>query len=336
MSFSTQRLPVSWLSVCISLIGAVYCAAQVAPLPVSVPCPGNGCALFQDFTVFGISLWWVGVAYFTVMALLCLRRAHGLAGLASAAALVADAVLLAIMLATASCISCLGAGLLIALLYLVLRRHGRTKTSIPGPSYLLFAWGGLFFAALLFAGTESLGPWQLTNPQNADRRVYFAPSCPACRDAITVFAGSAVFIPVAENADDHAAIYGMQKALAEGKTMVQALDVVMKAQREGTIAKPPVLASFALQVKLARNKAEVMRLGFTQLPLIMINGMPQSLRPGPVHTPGGTPAPSRPAPVNPAVSNGYGADAYGTVSGLPPELTDPVDSCGDNSPVPCD
>lgn len=324
MFFSPQRLPVSWLSVCIALAGAVYCAAQVAPLPVSVPCPGNGCALFHDFTVFGISLWWMGAAYFAVMAILCYRRAYGLAGLASAAALGADAFLLAVMLATASCISCLGAGLFIALLFFVLRRHSRAKTDLPTPSFLLFAWGGLFFAALMFAGTETLGPWQLDGPQNAERRVYFAPSCPACRDAVTVFAGSAAFIPVAENADDHAAIYGMQKALAEGKTMVQALDAVMKAQRNGAIAKPSFPNSLILQIKLARNKAEVMRLGFKQLPLIMINGMPQSLR----HAP----APSRPVPARPSAAPGK----YDTAPGLPPELTDPVDSCGDASPAPCD
>jgi len=170
--------------------------------------------------------------------------------------------------------------------------------------------------------------------------VYFAPSCPACRDAVTVFAGSAAFIPVAENADDHAAIYGMQKALAEGKTLVQALDTVLKAQRDGTIAVPPLLKSFTLQVKLARNKAEVMRLGFGQLPLIMINGMPQSLRPAPSPS---RPASQLPVPTDSSADPGgydgygnYGADAYGTASGLPPELMDPVDACGDGSPVPCD
>lgn len=329
MFFSPQRLPVSWTSVCIALIGTGYCALQVAPLPVSLPCPGNGCVLFQDFTVYGVSLWWVGAAYFAVMAFLCLRRFYDLASLAAGAALVADAFLLAVMLVTASCVSCLGAGVLIALLFLVLRRHGQPKTYNQKPSCLLFAWSGLFFAALIFAGTETLGPWQLDGPRNAERRVYFAPSCPACRDAVTVFAGSAAFIPSAENSDDHAAIYGMQKALAEGKTMVQALDSVMAALRNGTLAKPSFPESFILRIKLARNKAEIMRMGFTQLPLIIINGMPQSLRPG---NPG-SPAPQRPASTGSSsastTSSGYG-------SGLPPELTAPVDSCGNGSPVPCD
>lgn len=322
MIFSPQRLPVSWTSICIALIGAAYCALQIAPLPVSVPCPGNGCSLFQDFTIYGISLWWVGVAYFSGMVLLCLRRAHGLAYPVAGAALIADAALLAIMLATASCVTCLGAAFFIALLFFALRKHVYGKTS-PGPSVILFLWGGLFVAALSFAVTENLGPWRLAGAENTERRVYFAPSCPACRDAITVFAGSAAFIPVAEKASDHAAIYGMQKALAEGKTLGQALDAVMQAKMNDTLAEPPFPESLVLQIKLARNKAEVLRLGFGQLPLIMINGMPQTLRPGNT-----APAPTRPVP-------GYNGNPYGG-SALPPELTAPVDSCGDASPEPCD
>ena len=320
MFFTPQRLPVSWLSFCIALAGAAYCAIHVAPVPVSVPCPGNGCALFQDFTVLGVSLWWVGAAYFAVMALLCLRRANSLAHMAATAALVADAALLIIMLGTASCVSCLGAGLLIALLFLSLRRHIYAKAvPAPGPSVALFLWGGLFIAALAFAATENLGPWQIAGQENTERRIYFAPSCPACRDAIAVFANDAAFVPVAEKSSDHAAIYGMERAIRNGATIAEALDAVMRAQMNGALAEPSFPDSLILQVKLARNKAEVLRLGFSQLPLIMINGMPQTLRPGNAATP-------------PAAPAGRDRDS----SALPPELLAPVDACGDGAPVPCD
>ena len=328
MFFSPQRLPVSWASVCIALAGAAYCAMQVAPLPVTVPCPGNGCHLFQDFSIHGVSLWWFGVAYFGVMTLICLRRATSAALAIAAAALVADAALLLVMLTTAACISCLGAGALIALLYFTLRRHAAIK-SIPElkPSILLILWGGLFIAAVALAATEDMEPWRITGPDRAERRVYFAPSCPACRDAVTVFAGSAAFIPVAEKESDYAAVYGMHKALLGGKTLVEALDTVMQAKMNDTLAEPPLLDSLIFRLKLIRNKAEVMRLGFSQLPLIMINGMPQSLRPG-----NGPRSANTPAGYSP-YGNGRPPQAS---AALPPELAAPVDSCGDANAEPCD
>ncbi len=325
MFFSTQRLPVSWTSVCLALIGVAYCAVQVVPLPVSVPCPGTGCRLIQEFTIQGVSLWWAGVAYFGIMALVCLRRLRAFAYALAAVALCVDAVLLCIMLMTVTCIPCLGAGLLMALLYFSLRRHTANKMQpSPGPSVILMAWCGLFVAALASAGTEHMEPWQLAGPENAERRVYFSPSCPACRDAVTVFAGNAAFIPVAENEGDYAAIHAMANALAEGKTLVEALDA---ATGQNNLSLPSFPGDIVFRLNLMRNKAQLLRLGFDQIPLIMINGMPQAMRPN-------TAAPATEA---------HGAAAYGgagngssSPAALPPELAAPVASCGDQNAEPCD
>ena len=329
MFFSPQRLPVSWMSICIAFLGAAYCAIQVAPMPVSIPCPGTGCHLFQDFTIHGVSLWWAGVAYFAFMMLVCLRRSYGAALIFATAALIADAVLLIVMLMTAACIACLGAGAIIAFLFFTIRRHASIKSAQePGPSYVLIIWSGFFIAALAFAATEDMEPWQIAGPDNAERRVYFAPSCPACRDAITVFSGSTAFIPVAEKDSDNAAVYAMHKAIAGGSSVVEALDAVMQATMNNTLAEPPFPDSVLIRLKLIKNKAEVMRLGFNKLPLIMINGMPQSLRPNNATGANGTNG-SRGA----ASSYGNGASRS---AALPPELVAPLDSCGDANQEPCD
>lgn len=326
MFFSPQRLPVSWTSVCIAIVGAVYCALQVAPVPVSVPCPGTGCRLFQGFSIHGVSLWWIGVGYFAVMVLVCLRRAHFAALGIAVAALAVDAALLVVMLVTAPCVACLGAGLLIALLYFSLRRHAYSKTPVePKPSFALIGWVGLFIAAVAFAATEDVQSWRISGPENAERRVYFAPSCPACRDAIMVFADSAAFIPVAEKDSDNAAVYAMHKAILGGKTLVEALDAVMQAKMNDTLAEPPFPDSLIIRLKLVRNKAEVLRLGFNRLPLIMIDGMPQSLRPANANGNRTT-----------GTAAGNGTSPYAGSPALPPELIAPVDSCGEGSAEPCD
>lgn len=293
------------------MLGAVFCVLQAAPLPVSLPCPGSGCRLFQDFTVMGISLWWAGAAYFALVLLLCLRKATAACLFLATTALLLDAVLLVIMLLSASCIACLGAALLMGLLFLVIRAHAFSKTPQgPGISLVFTVWAGLFLAAGAMAGTELMGPWQLYGPENAERRVYFSPSCPACRDAVAVFASGTAFIPVAERDSDYAAIHHMQNAVKAGKNINEAL-----AGANGKIEDAPwSLQALAMRFNLLRNKAEVLRLGFDTLPVIMVSGMPRALRPGYA---AGLPGPARPG-----------------ASDLPPELS-PVDSCG-NEVTPCD
>lgn len=316
MFSSSQRLPVSWFCVCMAFIGAAYCVIQVLPTLASltgaaspameIPCPGSGCNLFQDFTVYGISLWWAGVAYFALMVLLCLKRVHGFAMFTATTALIADAFLIIIMLFTASCVACLGAAVIMGILFLALRRHVTARMMIaPGPSFIFLAWAGLFLAAAASAATELAEPWDIAGSGNQERRIYFSPSCPACRDAITVFAGNAAFIPVAEKDGDYAAIRVMHEEIAKGKTMVEALHASDSAKGE-----PFSFATVVFRLKLLRNKAEVLKLGFDKLPLIMINGMPQDLRPQPAR---------RNAPS----------------AALPPELS-AIDSCGGNTPEPCD
>ena len=319
MFFSPQRLPFSWSSTCIALVGVVYCAIQVAPVPVPVPCPGTGCQLFQNFAFYGVSLWWIGVTYFAFMALACLRRANLAALFIAAAALIADTILLAIMLMTAACITCLGAGLLIALLYLSLRSHCRYNTSSSkGLPIALLIWSGLFIAAAASAATEGLAPWRIAGTETAERRVYFAPSCPACRDAVKTFSDSAAFIPLAEEDSDNPAIYTMHKGIQNGLSPAEALETAMQAKRNGTLAEPSFPDSLIFRLRLIRNKADVLRLGFRQLPLIMINGMPQNSHDN------STPQSSS-QPV-----------AHPPSSALPPELFAPLNSCGDASPEPCD
>lgn len=313
MFFSQQRLPVSWLGVCTALIGAAYCGIQAVPTPVEVPCPGTGCLLFQDFAVYGVSLWWAGVVYFAFMTIICLRRAHGASLFLAGLALVADAALLVVMLFTAPCIACLGAAFFMGVLFFVLRRHIHSNAMpAPRPSILFLAWSGLFIGVFVSAGSEQMDPWYMVGSPNMERRIYFSPSCPACRDAASVFADNAAFVPVAERDSDYAAIRHMRDAIANGKSFVEALRETENIAESSVFSLDEAL----LHLRLLRNKAEVLHLGFDKLPLIMINGMPQSLRP--------TPAPTPSAPYQ-----------RRNDTGLPPELDD-INSCGGSNPEPCD
>ena len=311
MSFSPHRLPLSWSCVLLALVGAAYCGLLASPMQVVVPCPGSGCRLFRDFSVFGISLWWGGVLYFVLMTLLCLRRAMRLALWLAGLALALDAALLLIMLASVPCVSCLGVALLMGLLFWMVRKHTYSLHMLrPQISALFLLWAALFMGAGIAAAMEQMDSWVIAGSEHTERRIYFSPSCPACRDAVAVFAQSAAFVPVAERESDYVEIYRMHKALANGADMVSAL----RGAGSGESLKPYDPAMLFLRFRLLRNKSEVLRLGFESLPLIMVNGMPQSMRPV----------------RESSVRGRRGADA---ASALPSELLGRVDACGDGPEV---
>lgn len=322
MAISQQHSSPSWGSFILALLGVAYCAVLASPLQESLPCPSSGCHLFRDVAVAGISFWWIGTAAFAALALLCLSRFHALALLAAGLCLAADCVLLVVMFFTAPCLTCLGAALLFAIIYFCLRRpaSARYQTATPTrPSLLLLLWGALFIANLGAAAAEQAGDWILTGPAESDRRVYFSPSCPACREAISVFAGQAAFIPVAENDEDYQAIINMHAAVQDGKSITEALAA---AYAEPVSLSPD--AYVLLRLRLLRNKGTVLGLGFTKLPLLMINGMPQ----GDGHGVSG--AAASPLPAESAPGSG---DASHT---LPPELNlFNLGQCGDDI-APCD
>ena len=312
MSFSQQRLSVSWGCVIIALIGAGYCALLANPTQGPIPCPGTGCRLFRDFTVHGFSLWWAGTAYFALTALVCLRRSTKLALALAGLALVLDTLLLMLMLATAPCVSCLGAALLIGLLFCTIRSHAYSMNMLrPRASALFLLWLGFFIAVSATALMEQAPIWVIHGANTSERRVYFSPSCPACKDAVTVFADKAAFVPIAERESDYAAIDAMDKAIARGESLQKALD---GAAREQT-PDPYSLRMLLLRLRLLRNKAEVLRLGFDALPLIMVNGMPQSMLPAAAAPPGR----ERPGSAD-----------------LPPELLGDINACGESRSEPCD
>ncbi|MDL2272404.1 hypothetical protein LJC23_05165 [Desulfovibrio sp. OttesenSCG-928-I05] len=329
MAISQQHSSPSWGSFILALLGAAYCAVLASPLQESLPCPSSGCYLFRDVAVAGISFWWIGTAAFIALALLCLSRYHAPALIFAGLCLAADCVLLVVMFFTAPCLTCLGAAFFFAVIYLCLRRPAAARYQVaasPRPSILFLLWGALFIANLGAAATEQLGDWVLTGPADADRRVYFSPSCPACREAITVFAGQAAFIPVAENDDDYQAIINMQAAVQDGKSITEAL----AAAYADPVAVTPD-AYLLLRLRLLRNKGTVLGLGFNKLPLLMINGMPQGYGTAGAASISGSSASgasdSRP---------GVGSGASDVSHGLPPELNlFNLGQCGDDI-APCD
>lgn len=310
-----RRPPVSWGSVLLSLLAAGFCLLQTGHWADAI-CPSSGCLLFRDVSVAGISLWWVGAGVFTLVALLCLARRNMLAFYFVALCLAVDCLLLALMIFIAPCVSCLGAALFLGLLFLLLRPVPQGWfTGQSRPSVLFIIWGLLFVANGAAALNEQMGAWVIHGAEHTERRVYFSPSCPACKDAVTAFATGAAFVPVMKDESDFAAIVRLEDGLNKGLGLREAFN----ASLTGPEPDISLARNLRLRLRLLRNKADILRLGFDKLPLIMINGLPQSLRG----------ADSKP-PQRPVTAPAPSANA----SGLPPELEN-LDQCKQDE-TPCE
>ena len=152
----------------LSLTGILFCCWNLWGSPEAL-CVTEGCRLFQDFTIGGISLWLIGALSFAVFLLAALTGFAAAGHVIAACGLMLDCVLLCVMIAAAPCFNCLLVGLLLALVFLAFRTARREQREggrinefrRPGRSASpLFAlWGVLF---LLDAGVVAHGmmkPW---------------------------------------------------------------------------------------------------------------------------------------------------------------------------------
>ncbi|MDR3175193.1 MAG: hypothetical protein LBU06_01480 [Desulfovibrio sp.] len=271
MASSNQSIP--WPTLGFSLLGLAWCGWMAFPTSSPAPCLTSGCALFRGSAIGGVSLWWIGGACFFLITLLCLRGKKAAARFLSMAALALDTVLLLVMLFFAPCFDCLVAAALFGLVYYSLRgvRDGWFLAE-NGPSLLLPVWFGLFLANGILAADETLPRHTLGGHSRSEVRLFFSPSCPACREALVSFGESALLYPVAEASGDVDGIVKLQALLNAGLSMREAVDRSLDPS-----VPAPELSFFRralLHVQLLRNKTLVLRQGFASLPLIQVNGMP--------------------------------------------------------------
>ncbi|MBO4336240.1 MAG: hypothetical protein J5846_10500 [Desulfovibrio sp.] len=261
-----------------AVLGALFCFLSIQGNEVNF-CTTAGCSLYHDLTIAGISMWWIGFGSFLLLACLALL-AHPTLGLFIAGLmLLCDIGLLALMSVTAPCQNCLVVAICFALTFRAFRKAkalAKGKTGPAGTSWLLVLWliGFCFNCGAVLR--SELGSWPiLGESQEARVHLYFSPSCPHCRDAVNYYAGSVetAFYPVKEDDDDIYRIHAMQKALASGLNIEEALKAAQNAEKWSSLLDfhPAILL---LNLRLLRNKAHVFLAGSKGVPFLEYRGMP--------------------------------------------------------------
>ncbi len=290
----------------LALAAAAFCVWSALGNEVNL-CVTAGCSLYQDSTVAGISLWWIGTGVFAALCVLALLGAARWGRTLAALALAGDVALLLVMALTAPCISCLVVAVFFVLVYMSFRQAAtaRSRSGKAGRSLLVLVWGLLFIINLGAVARSQANVWSITdNHDNATVRMFFSPSCSSCREGVAILSGhvDVAFYPLAENDADVHRVARMIRLLDQGDSMAEAIS------RSQDVTAPGGLASWSpdmiwLRFRMLRNKAHVFMSGAQTVPFFEYHGLPSML------VKQGKSAASR--------TPGSGAAATGSFSGMP-------------------
>lgn len=330
-----RSFPAASAAVC--LAGLLFCL-WVLLTGGEALCLTDGCRLFQDFRLAGVSLWQAGSVFFSLLLALCLLHFVRAALLCAALALAADTFLLGVMLFTAPCANCLLVALLTACAFLSLSKAAGSPTPLRSP--LLLVWALCFVFNLGGLLRDSAEPWSPLPAQSeaASVHIYFSPSCRACLTLVEQAERipGARWFPVAEDSRDIWLVRAMAEALNAGSSLPDAIEKARAAVpgladfeaapgwRIGLL-KPDMLL---LQFRLWKNHACVLTSGSDRLPFLQYMGLPAFLRddtPPPAH--------EHPAPGTPASPSGP-PESMPSIPGLP-DLGVAGFCSGEPSSTPC-
>ncbi len=255
----------------IALGGAIFCIAAALG-GADKFCLTQGCTLYQDVNLLGISLWWWGSGAFGFLTLLTVVGAFRASFWAAFAALAVDCVFVAWMAVSVPCINCLIAGLLFLGVFLAL---AVCTNMLRKPAIVLACiWLFLFSPNLFAVGHELAGPWAIRGSNAAPLHLFLSPSCPACREAVTRLTANGesnlAFFPVAENEQDFVTILRLERELAMGGPFAKAFAASLEKTEQVTAG---TLERISLRLRLFRNELALGRMGAKRIPVIVSHGL---------------------------------------------------------------
>lgn len=246
-------------------------------------CVTTGCTLYQDFTLWGISLWWFGAAAFFCLGACAILGAAGLGVLLASFFLFGDICLLALMSFTAPCISCMVAAVFFALIYYLLHRfenaHGRPGTP-KKHSVLIWIWLFFFVINMGQVARSQMDVWPMLDESGeAHTRMFFSPTCKYCLEGINVLSGNVnvAFYPVADTDQDVYRIARAMELLSDGMSLAEAVGQSIETPAWGFFSslRPDIML---LRFRLLRNKAHVFGAGSQGVPFFEYKGLPPGVQ----------------------------------------------------------
>ncbi len=264
------------------ILGALFCVLN--GLGMEIACLTTGCSVYADYSFLGLSFYVWGAGAFGVAVVLAGldRLRPGLYLAWSALLVVADVGFLAWQTVFMPCSSCLVVAALLALGLLSGLVHAAARTSVRlrrGARVVLGAWLLLFVIDATDAAREQFRPWPIHgDPETAQYEIWFSLTCPNCRETLQTIlytpemADLVVLYPVAKDDGDVDKFDLFYCGLQTEVPLDEALDRSWEA--EECDAEDVDLTRWeqaVLRLRLAWNKALLVRKGHTAVPVLVSN-----------------------------------------------------------------
>jgi hypothetical protein len=254
-----------------SLIGLVFCILSVFEL-TNVLCITQGCSVYDGFSIFGISLYWLGAAAFFILLCAAVVRRGEYLLLAAAFFVILNMIFLLIQVLLWPCASCL----IVAVLFGAVMAAALFPEKIKWARRILAVWFLLFAFNGIAVAKESLAPWPIYGKKDAAVRLFFSPTCPSCQTMMNsllsktdVLPRMALF-PISKSSEDTKRIMILDDLLRKGVPLPEAMIHYQKIEgmdiQQSTNYVRIVFNTF-------KNLMALSRLGVTHVPYLS-SGMP--------------------------------------------------------------
>lgn len=255
------RINSPMLSAVLLAIGTLFCVLSASGFTKTL-CVTEGCQIYQNYNLFGLSLHIWGAAAFA-LGLLLLAYRPALYPRFIATCLWGEILLITYQVIYLPCSECLLVGLIWGLLA-VLQIRERLSVKI---------WSVVFLIALVMLSKDLLHPWALYGPGDAQVKVYFSPSCKACRTEIEqLLAGKdaarekVAFFPVALHEKDLDRVHSFQSALSRTMNLDLAFQACWTDADQNQMNWREWLK---LMLGLIKNRLILARMGVHKIPLVL-------------------------------------------------------------------
>lgn len=264
-------------SISLAVLGALFCVMNA--LGIDTFCTTSGCAITADFTVFGLSLYWFGALGFLLFIGLRLTMGPRLAFYFAATFLLLDVLFLLLMSFMAPCLSCVIVGILIAATAMSAYFDHRTAHMEPHAPRTFFAiclvWIVALSPNLVNISLEMIPPYAIHGNADAQVKIFFSPTCPACRTMVEQMIESGgndvALYPVGKGNQDMRMLCAMKCNYESTGDIKTALEACWSANCK---SDPRPIDRLKLHFHVWRNKNYLVRMGKDSVPVMISEVVP--------------------------------------------------------------
>ncbi len=265
-----------WGSISIAVIGVVFCILNA--LGVETFCTTSGCEITEEFSLFGLSLYWFGAVTFVIFMAVRLFMGAKPALVFAATFLFIDVFFLILMSFMAPCLSCLivaGLFFIMTLLAYYDVNHALSSFLSKAVPACIVAWAIFFSPNALNVLAEQLGPSPIHGVAKSPIKIFFSPTCPACKDmvieVIEANPGQVALYPVGKGRIDMKKICALKCRYEDSGDINMALDACWSGDCREDLS---VLEQLRLSLMVWRNKTHLVKMGKDSVPVMIAQVVP--------------------------------------------------------------